>query len=168
MKKSHAKVRRRQVSRPVTYSHLDVMMASPTAPMPEAKRLHQLSRMWQGLRALEVDAVPSADDWRVVSDAVNLLEALVGMGEVEDGSGLLHDAVRELDIAGARHVDEGRPIRLDGPGIPIIRAVLEDYAEALEALPQRTMVQAHRIAERRIAEILAGKSRPHDVKVVTV
>ncbi|MGB3068477.1 MAG: hypothetical protein WBC18_08015 [Ottowia sp.] len=159
---------RRRARGASTYTHWHELMASPTMPMPEAKRLHQLSRMWQGLRALEQDARPTPDDWRVVSDAVNLLETLVTMGEVQDATGLLHDAVRELAIAGARHLQEGKPIRLDGAGIFTIRSVLEDYAGALAALPERTMVRAHRLTEKRISEILAGKRQPHDVEVMVL
>ena len=53
-----------------TYTHWDELMASNVDPTPEDKRRHQLTRMWQGLRALEQDAAPTPDDWRVVSDAV--------------------------------------------------------------------------------------------------
>ncbi len=166
MKKSTSKRRQPQVR--YTYTLWDEIAASPTELLPEAKRNYQLSRMWQGLRSIEQDPQPSTDDWRIVSDAVNLLETLVEMGEMQDKSGLLHDAVRELAIAGARHLQEGKPIRLDGPGVFTIRSVLEDYAEAIGQLPARTMIRAHRLTERRVAEILAGRSRPHDVEVVAV
>lgn len=159
--------RRHPTPRP-TFTHWDELLASPTEPTPEARRVHQLSRMWQGLRALEQDASPSPDDWRVVSDAINLLETLVAMREVQDASGLLHDAVGEMAVAGARHLHEDKPLRLSGSGIQTVRAVLEDYADALAALPERTMVRAHRLTERRIAAILSGKRRPHDVEVVTL
>lgn len=162
------KKRRPAAAPATTYTIWHELQASPTAPMPDAKRVHQLSRMWQGLRVLEQGAAPTPDDWRVVSDAVNLLETLVDMGEVQDASGLLHDAVGELAVAGARHLQYGRPIRLSGAGINTVRAVLEDYAEALAVLPERTMVRAHRLTERRIAAILSGKRRPHDVEVVTL
>lgn len=166
MKKSQS--RRRQPPVRYTYTIWDELTASPTELLPQAKRDYQLSRMWQGLRSLEQDPKPTSDDWRVVSDAVNLLETLVKMGEMQDNSGLLHDAVRELAIAGARHLQEGKPIRLDGPGVFTIRSVLEDYADAIGALPARTMIKAHRLTERRVAEILAGKSQPHDVEVISV
>ena len=151
-----------------TYTHWHVLLASPTAPMPEGKRLHQLTRMWQGLRALEVGQVaPSTDDWRVCSDAVNLLETLVTQGTVQDSSGLLLDAITALAMAGRRHLAGGH-IRLDGQGIQAVRAVLEDYAAVLGALPERTMVQCHRDTEKRLRAILAGKRLPHDVEVMAI
>ncbi|MFM9880675.1 MAG: hypothetical protein ACKVOO_09745, partial [Burkholderiaceae bacterium] len=114
-----------------TYTLMHELMAQPVHPMPEAKRLHQLTVMWQGLRAIETEAAPTRNDWRVVSDAVNLLETLVGMGEAQDASGLLQDAVAALAEAARRHLHAGQPLRLSGQGIQTVRAVLEDYAAAL-------------------------------------
>ncbi|EJL90457.1 hypothetical protein PMI15_00270 [Polaromonas sp. CF318] len=150
-----------------TYGPLAELLASPIAPMPKALRVHQLTRMWQGLAAIETAPLPTTDDWRVCSDAVNLMETLVDMGQVEDHRGLLLDAVAALAMAGKRHV-AGNHIRMDGKGIQAIRAVLEDYAKVLEALPHRTMVQCHRLTEKRLREILAGRKRPHDVEITAL
>lgn len=151
-----------------TYTLLDVLAASPTAPTPLASRTHQLTRMYEGLRAIELADAPTPDDWRVCSDAVNLMETLVAQGIVRDASGLLMDAVVALARAGRRHHADGSAIRLDGAGIQAVRAVLEDYATALELLAHRTMVQCHRATELRISQIHAGRRRPHDVEVVSI
>lgn len=156
---------RRPTHRP-TYTLLHVLQASPTEPMPAASRQHQLTRMWQGLASLETAAQPSNDDWRVCSDAINLMETLVDMCVCEDASGLLRDAVAALAVAGARHLEQRVPIRLSGPGMQAVRAVLEDYAEVLETVPHRTAIEAHRRTERRISGILRGKRLPHDVQVM--
>lgn len=147
------------------YSLLDVMMASPVEPLPDSHRVHQLTRMYGGLHAIETAPEPTTDDWRVCSDAVNLMETLVDMGIVEDSSGLLMDAITALALAGKRH-RAGGPIRLDAPGIKAVRAVLEDYAAVLDQVPARTMLQAHRQTEKRIHEILQGRKRPHDCEVM--
>ena len=150
-----------------TYTQWDLLLASPTEPMPEAKRTHQLTRMWGGLAAIERGAAPSTDDWRVCSDAVNLMESLVAAGWVEDAQGLLGDAVRALALAGRRHL-AGGAIRLDAAGIQAVRAVLEDYAAALAQIDHRTMIYAHRRTEARIREIHQGRKRPHDVEVMAL
>ena len=100
-----------------TYTHWDELMASKVDPTPEDKRRHQLTRMWQGLRALEQDAAPTPDDWRVVSDAVNLLETMVvDMRVAEDASGLLPDAVRlfpacaGMNLTLRRHGHQPQPV----------------------------------------------------------
>lgn len=173
-----------------TYSALDEVLASPMEPTPEKSRVHQLTRMWGGLASIENAPDPTTDDWRVCSDAVNLLETLVTRGNVytkdsadpeilieqpgwwigcngshvhvEDTSGLLQDAVTALAMAGKRHHTHG-VIRLDAQGIQAVRAVLEDYAACLEHLPSRVMIRCHRLTERRIREIMKGRRKPHDV-----
>ena len=72
--------------------------------------------------------------------------------EIRDNSGLLLDAITAMTKAGQR-MFEGHPLRLDGPGITAVRAVLEDYQAALETLPHRTMGRGHRAAEKRIREV---------------
>lgn len=151
-----------------TYTLLDVIRASATEPMPEASRTHHLTRMWQGLASLERDTQPTSEAWQLCSDAVNFMETLTDMGVCQDASDLLRDAVAGLEMAGARHVDHGQPIRLDGAGIQAVRAVLEDYAAVLEQIPHRTAVEAHRRTERRVRDILEGRGQPHDVKVMAL
>jgi len=153
--------------RPKTYNVFNELLASPTEPLPQEYRTHQLTRMYEGLHALETAAEPGKEDWRVVSDAVNMLETLVVEMQVcEDASGLLQDAIRGLAMAGQRNKREGKPIRLDGPGIQAVRAVLASYAELLDLLPARTMYRCHRLTEQRMHDILAGRKRPHDVEIV--
>lgn len=147
------------------YTMIDEMMASPTEPLSAEKRQYQLLRMYQGLASLETSPEPSTEDWRLCSDAVNLMETLVlEMKVCEDTTGLLMDAITALAKAGQRHM-AGGPIRLDGAGIQAVRAVLSDYADVLEALPARTMVRCHRLTEKRIHDILQGRLRPHDVEI---
>ena len=141
------------------YGLLDVMRASPVHPISGEARTRQLTRMYEGLRSLETAPEPTREDWAVCADAVNMLETLVEMGAVEDASGLLLDAVTALAMAGRRH-RAGHALRLDAPGIKAVRAVLEDYADAIAQLPARTVIQAHRATEKRIHDqILRARSQ---------
>lgn len=149
------------------YTLVHELMASPTAPMPEAKTRHQLLRMHSGLESIERGEHPSADDWRVLSDAVNLMETLIEMGEVQDPERLHYDAMAALAHAGKRATN-GNALRLDAAGMQSVRALLENYAECLKALPERTMVRCHRLTEKRVKEILGGKRLPHDVEVMAI
>lgn len=159
-------MRKRQIRRAQkVYSMMDELMASPTEPLPAEKRQYQLLRMYEGLHALETAPEPTTEDWRLCSDAVNLMETMIlEMKVCEDTTGLLMDAITALAKAGQRHM-AGGPIRLDGAGIQAVRAVLSDYADVLEVLPARTMVRCHRLTEKRIHDILQGKLRPHDVEI---
>jgi len=151
------------MKRKLTYSQMDVLMASPDSPTPEFKRNHQLTCMWQGLHELETAAKPTISDCAVVSDAINMMETLMGMGWVEDPDGMLTEAMEAMVEAGRRY-EGGHALRLTGKGIQTIRGVLEDYASALEQLPYRVMVVAHRKTEQRLHEILDGKLQPHDAR----
>lgn len=157
------KKKRKPVRRP-HYTLLHEIGASATDPLPEFWRNTQLLAMWDGLAELEKAADPGLENWRVCSDACNLMETLVEQGEVEDTQGLLQDAIQALAEAGIRH-RKGHPLRLSGPGMQAVRAVLEDYSEVIGLLPARTMIRAHRLTERRNFEILAGKSRPNDIAI---
>lgn len=149
---------------PRTYTMLHELAASPTEPLPATHRRHQLTRMWGGLASIERAPAPTRDDWRVCSDAVNLLETLVapapyGCGVLEDQGDLLADAVAALAEAGQRHQATGAPIRLSAAGIFAVRSILEDYAAAVDQLPARTMIRAHRLTEKRIREIVRHGAR---------
>jgi len=157
------KLRKRRL--PKAYSLFDELMASATNPLPLKNRLHQLTKMQQALMELETAPAPSTNDWRVLSDAVNLMETLLEMGHIEDHDGLLIDAITALAVAGKRHIS-GKPIRLDALGMNAVRAVLEDYTEVINTLPARTMIACHRLTEARLQEIISGKRRPHDVEIV--
>jgi hypothetical protein len=143
---------------------LDAMMASPTEPLPIEKRMYQLQVMWQGMDNLEKSPSPTVNDWQVVADAINMMEALRDIGAVEDPDGALDDAIQAMGKAGYRSLG-GKNIRLDGAAINLMRGILEDYCEALNALPARTVISAHRYAEKRIQAILKGKKHKHDVVV---
>lgn len=158
---------KRKKHHPIRYTMMDVMMASPDKPMDASKRRHQLTRMWDGLASIETAPAPSTEDWRVCSDAVNLMETMVNMQIVEDANGLIDDAVTALALAGRRHMKNG-VIRLDAQGMQAVRAVLEDYASVIEQVSERMLIQVHRNTEKRIREILIGRKQPHDVEVMDI
>jgi hypothetical protein len=146
-----------------TYTVMNELLASPTEPLPLEKRTYQLTRMYEGLRALEMDADPKPEDWRCVSDAVNLMETLVReMRVCDDSSGLLQAAVEAL-AKSAKRYKCGGALRLDGAGIQAVRSVLDDYATILSQADARTMVRCHRLTERRLIALINGKLNSTDV-----
>ena len=164
---------------PHTYTLMGELMASPTNPLDDYFRTEQVRRMRAGFDAMTSGATPRPNDWRLVSDAVNLMETLVRTnngwwpdcdGEVirvVDGTGLLTDAIEALGESGQKHM-EGKPLRLSGLGLQAVRAVLDDYEEVLGVLPARTMFKCHRLTEKRVRDLLSGKSQSHDVVVVSL
>ena len=183
---------RKPRQQPMHYSMMHELLASDSQPMAERSRKHQLHRMADALHEMMHAERPSNTAWRVLSDAINLTETLVQHGEapikdstgkvvashwrgcdgsaieIADTSGLLADAIAAMAKAGARAFD-GHAMRLDGPGIAAVRAVLEDYQTALDTLPARTMVRCHRATEKRIREIFNRIDRlPDGVHVMAI
>lgn len=150
-----------------TYTIMDLLMASPTKPLPVVKQIYQLDNFREGLSNLERSPSPTSDDWRRVADPINMLESLVDLGYIDDSEGLLKDATKALAEAGLRSIDTG-VIRLSGLGIQACRAVIDDYAQCMAQLPERVMVQAYINTEKRIMDIQAGKARANDVQVVSI
>ena len=152
--------------KPTSYSLMDVMLASPTEPMPDEKRNFQIVNMRQALENIAQAPNPTVNDWRIVSDAVNMMETLVReLHLCEDAHGLLDDAVEGLAHAGRRYKAHN-VIRLDARGLLACRFVLRDYEETLQALPHRAMLQCHRLTEKRIRAIASGKRQAHDIEVM--
>ena len=141
-----------------TYTMMDVMMASPERPLPEHKRTHQLLIMYEALHSLEQDPKPQTIHWDRVNNSILMMEALLGMGHIQDPDGLLLDAVEALGKAGFRSM-EGQTLRLDGKDIMTVRGVLEDYSNIIHVMPERTMIQAHRKAEQRVIKIIKRYKR---------
>jgi hypothetical protein len=171
-----------------TYTIMDELMASTTQPMPVAKQLYQIDRMRQALQNIETAPAPTPTDWRICSDAVNLMETLLTHGDVlqdgkpipgcwldcdgepvqlSDHQGLLADAIEAMAMAGRRKFSHGT-IRLDGRGLVAVRGLIDDYASLLAHLPERTAKQVHRLTERRVQDILRGKSKPHDIEIINL
>jgi hypothetical protein len=140
------------------------------------------------LHNIETAPNPTATDWRLCSDAVNLMETLITESnvlthgwalpgwwvgcdgqpvQVVDTDGMLLDAVTAMATAGKRKFTHG-VIRLDGRGLVAIRGLIDDYASLIAALPARTTIRAHRLTERRVQDVLHGKKRPHDVEIIAL
>jgi hypothetical protein len=150
-----------------TYSTLAMLMASPTEPIPEFMRRHHITLMTNALNAIVSGADASQNDWRIICDGINMLESLVQKGIMRDEHDTILLAVKAMHAAAMRS-QAGKGIRLDGPGIQVIRGILEDYQTAIESLSHRDMVSCHRDAERRAWEIRNGKRKLHDVVVVAL
>lgn len=151
--------------RPYTYSKLQALFASGTDPMPKDLQQNKMTRVLSALNSIEKADKPTVEDWRLMTDVVNLMESLVEMGHVHDADGLIRDCVNALAESAKRSKKTG-VIRLDGQGIKSLRGVIEDYALVISVLPHRVMVECHRRTEKRILDIRMGKHRPEDVEVI--
>lgn len=159
------------------YTLFDEMLASATQPLAHDKRARQTTAMRDGFERILHAPMPSTNDWRLCSDAVNMVETFVKrktwLGcdgqpvDIEDTSGLLNDAVQALAAAGHQYKTDG-VIRLDAHGIKAVHAILDDYEAIIATLPARAVIACHRATEKRIQEILRGKRQPHDVEILAI
>ena len=139
----------------LTYSVWDVLMADPEKPLPEAKRQHQLTRMYLALSSISGAAdAPTETDLALVADAVALIARFLREGEGDfhcmKRPGLVKDvgdAIEELHNAYERMLNIGI-LRFTGPGIVTVRIVLDTYFELLKIAPERTVIQLHRATEK--------------------
>ena len=146
----------------LTYSLMDELMASPSSPLPEAKRVYQLQRMRQGLHSMIQGDKPTSHDWSVVSDSINLLETLITDGVAADNDGLIDEAIEAMVCASVA-IKNKTKVELSDSQTNAIRAVLEDYEMCLNELPARQIIRTHRRTEKRLLEIKRGKRQPQDV-----
>ena len=147
-----------------TYSSTQLLMADPERPMASTRARHQLTRMYLAMDAIARSPRSNLEDWRLLTDAINLMETIVQAGHARDESGLLGDAITAVAQAWQRRERSGAALRLDGPGLAACRAVLADWSAAIEQLPERTILAAHVATERRIHAILTRSDvREHDV-----
>ena len=147
-----------------TYSQFDVLMASPTEPLPQAKRDHQITKIRLCMASIETMPKPTLHHWEVISDVVNMMQTLLEEGLIQDPEDAIGDATNALAKAGVRHLNKNVPIRFDGPDIKTLRGVIEDYEMVMDHLSARTMLGIHRKTEKRVQDILAKRYTLEDVK----
>ena len=122
-----------------TYTHWDVLMASPTEPLPLKKRQYQMDLMRKSLENCKTK--PSMMDIGALATAVDLMTTLCDMGHLEDHDKALEDAMVAL------MQDKFNDIE-----IRLLEGILEDYEMVMDNLPARTMITAHRATEKRLGK----------------
>jgi kynureninase len=122
-----------------TYSHWDVLLASPTEPLPLKKRQYQMGLMLKALENCKTN--PSVQDIAALSTAVDLMNTLCDMGHLEDKEKALEDAMIALMHENLNDIE-----------VRMFEGILEDYQMVMDNLPARTMIAAHRETEKRLGK----------------
>ena len=120
-----------------TYTHWDVLLASPTDPLTFKKRQYQMNLMRKALENCKTS--PSAKDIAALATAVDLMDTLQDMGHLQDSEKLLEDAMIALTQDTFNDIE-----------IKLFEGILEDYQMVMDNLPARTMIAAHRATEKRL------------------
>jgi hypothetical protein len=120
-----------------TYSHIDLLMASPTEPLPLKKRKYQMDLMRTSLEHCKTES--RLQDIAALATAVDLMVTLCDMGYLEDADKALEDAMVALMQDNFNDIE-----------IKLFEGILEDYEMVMDNIPARTMIMAHRATENRI------------------
>jgi len=159
------KKKQRKYKPKMTYGPFAELMADPVKPLPEAKRTYHLLKIYEGLDALDNMLHPEVHHWQSVADAANMLLTLTkDMDILEDRDGLIQDALAVLATAWERQ-EQGLPNELESLELTILRSMVNSYMNAIETLPERVMVIAHRRTEKRINKILQGARQEGDIVI---
>lgn len=157
------------------YTALHELMASSTDPWSASAQSNHIGKMQAALADLQHAKNPDVQSWRILSDAINMLETLVTYGEapitvdgkvvasywrgceglpveIADHSGLLLDAITAMASVGLR-ASVKESLNLTPDEAEAVRATLEDYAAVLAFLPARTMIRCHRATEKRLIKL---------------
>ena len=122
-----------------TYTHWDVLLASPTEPLPLNKRQYQMDLMRKALENCKTK--PSVQDIAALATAVDLMDTLREMGHLEDSQKALEDAMIALMQDNFNDIE-----------VRLFEGILEDYQMVMDNLPARTMIAAHRETEKRLSK----------------
>ena len=122
-----------------TYTHWDVLLASPTEPLPLKKRQYQMDLMRKALENCKTK--PSVRDIAALATAVDLMDTLREMGHLEDSQKALEDAMIALMQDNFNDIE-----------VRMFEGILEDYQMVMDNLPARIMIAAHRETEKRLSK----------------
>lgn len=143
----------------LTYTHFDELMANPVNPFSVEKRTYFLTRIYEALDSIKVD--PDIENWRTIADVINLLTTMVeDMDVLEDTDKTIQTC---KDVI-AKYFSTGKHI-LSSVETDIIHSLVESLAEAVEVLPERAFIKAHRITEKRVQSILNGNRKHGDIVI---
>lgn len=148
-----------------TYNPFAELMADPINPLPKDKITFHMTKIYEGLDALEQMMYPEVHHWQAVADAANMLDTLSrDMDAISDTSGVIRDGMEVLALAWKRR-EQGIPNGLDHDDLSKLRFIVNSYMEVMESLPERVMVRAHRVTEKKIHKILNGQRQEGDIVI---
>ena len=163
--RSHS--RRSSVAQIDCFTHWDELLASPTDPAPPEVHADRVATARAALEQMRSPETASITAWSLCCMVGNVLETMLQQGLVADPDGLLQDGFDALKRATQATRAPGDPVVLDAADLPVVEAMVEDWAAVMVAMPARDIIRAFRATDRRIRDIEAGRLQPHDYTVTT-
>lgn len=139
-------------------------------PASAEDKARVMLRFHTAIENIRVGQHPGVDDWRDLSDAVNVVETLaLGMHKLVPAEVMpdINAAIQGMVKASVRF-RAGQGMRLDAPGLEALRNVLSMYSQCLDGFTAREMAMARAETELRVRAALRRKDLGHDAKVVAL
>ncbi len=135
--------------------------ADPVNPAPEEKRERMLATLRSAMVTITQGKHPTEEEWRVLSDLVNMIETMEVRGNMDRADTTEHmtGAMKGMVLAANRY-REGKAMRLDGEGVRHLSALLEIYAQTLEEFSERESLEIILETSDRVRAAQAGKTVP--------
>lgn len=143
-------------------SALNVLMvraeSSANDPAPKEKTDRLMTTFLSALDTISRGQHPGAEEWRLLSDAINHVETLALRGHLqrEAVQGLMDGAISSM-VDAARRWRDGGPMRMDGNGLSAVRELISVYEFALRELPELDIAMAHLETQQRVTAAQAGR-----------
>lgn len=137
-------------------------------PAPEAAREALMLKFYSALESMVRGSHPDSEDWRLLADAINVLETLALHTRrlpAADVMPMVNAAITGM-VGAAKRFRAGQGMRLDAPGIEAIRQCLGVYAAAMALLTEREMSAARDETQRRLNLIYRSREALDNVVMV--
>jgi len=156
-----------------TYTAFDIIMSSPQ-PMNDAQRTAYIQGFKTALHAIQFEPVSTPQHWRVMADAVNLVETFCthawpdpscagSMIDISDESGALEAATKAMREAAKTHRLQGGSIRLSAAGREALADLVDLLDTILQTVSHRSALHCHNECEAAIQ-----KHRASGASIVTL
>lgn len=139
-------------------TQMDVLLASPDAPIPQHILDGSLIQVLAALQCIQRGQA-IVHQWRAVVDAVNIMETLRRAGRIQDSGGHVEAAMDGIWRALChRRTSKIEHALLDGPGLRALHETLTTFPDVLRSLTHREYLQALRETDLRLREAALRKS----------
>ena len=146
---------------------INILMASPTEPMPDVDRKLLIAVYRALLDRLFVADDTTVTDWNHVNFAVNWVQAMCENEYAEYTDELL-EVRRHLRIALQRFYRENKPIRITAEGFQVVDSLLSELDDVLQQLSHRQSLKLMAYTAKREMEMRRGKCRAGDVTIASL
>lgn len=137
--------------------------------MPANQRQSYIAGFTQALQAIQFEPVSTREHWRVMADAVNLVETFCAhpwpdpdapgeLIDIADEAETIPAAVEAMREAARLHKMQGGNIRLSAQGREALAALVDMLDTILQTLSHRSTLQCHNECETALRKHRAERS----------